>query len=111
MAEFADCDITMEEVSNMGSSMMTTSDGYEVILQSTQYDDLKAASDKIVNELTASSEVTRVHSTLENAAPLIKIDVDPVKAAAEGLSPVQVAGMVNTMLKRKHCHDVKGQWQ
>ena len=82
----------------MGSSMMTTSDGYEVILQSTQYDDLKAASDKIVNELTASSEVTRVHSTLENAAPLIKIDVDPVKAAAEGLSPVQVAGMVNTML-------------
>ena len=62
--------------------MMTTSDGYEVILQSTQYDDLKAASDKIVNELTASSEVTRVHSTLENAAPLIKIDVDPVKAAA-----------------------------
>jgi multidrug efflux pump subunit AcrB len=98
MAEFADCDITMEEVSNMGSSMMTTSDGYEVILQSTQYDDLKAASDKIVNELTASSEVTRVHSTLENAAPLIKIDVDPVKAAAEGLSPVQVAGMVNTML-------------
>ena len=82
----------------MGSSMMTTSDGYEVILQSTQYDDLKAASDKIVNELTASSEVTRVHSTLENAAPLIKIDVDPVKAAAEGLSPAQVAGMVNTML-------------
>ena len=69
-----------------------------MILQSTQYDDLKAASDKIVNELTASSEVTRVHSTLENAAPLIKIDVDPVKAAAEGLSPVQVAGMVNTML-------------
>lgn len=98
MAEFADCDITMEEVSSMSSSMMTTSDGYEVILQSTQYDDLKAASDKIVNELTASSEVTRVHSTLENAAPLIKIDVDPVKAAAEGLSPVQVAGMVNTML-------------
>jgi multidrug efflux pump subunit AcrB len=98
MAEFADCDITMEEVSNMGSSTMTTSDGYEVILQSTQYDDLKAASDKIVNELTASSEVTRVHSTLENAAPLIKIDVDPVKAAAEGLSPAQVAGMVNTML-------------
>ena len=98
MAEFADCDITMEAASTMSSSLMSTSDGYEVILQSTQYDDLKAASDKIVNELTASDEVTRVHSTLENAAPLIKIDIDPVKAAAEGLSPVQVAGMVNTML-------------
>lgn len=98
MAQFADCDITMEAVSTSSSSMMSTTDGYEVILESTQYDDLKAASDKIVNELTARPEVTRIHSTLENAAPLIKIDIDPVKAAAEGLSPVQVAGMINTML-------------
>ena len=43
-------------------------------------------------------EVTRVHSTLENAAPVLKIEIDPVQASAEGLSPVQTAGLINTML-------------
>ncbi len=37
-------------------------------------------------------------STLENAAPVVKIHVDPVQAAAEGLTPMQVAGSVNQIL-------------
>lgn len=97
MAQIPDCDITMEASSMMGSMMMTT-DGFQVILESTQYDSLKEASDQIVKQLTDRGEVTRVHSTLENAAPVIKIDIDPIQASAEGLSPVQTAGMINTML-------------
>lgn len=97
MAQIPDCDITMES-SSMMSSMMGSTEGFEVILKSTQYDNLKEASDSIVKQLIDRGEVTRVHSTLENAAPLVKIDIDPIQAAAEGLSPVQVAGMVNTML-------------
>ena len=97
MAQIPDCDITMT-ASSMMSSMMNTNSGFEVILQSTQYDSLKAASDSIVEQLTDSAEVTRVHSTLENAAPIVKINIDPVQASAEGLSPVQVAGLINTML-------------
>lgn len=91
-----DCNITLSEVSAM--SMMTASDQFEVILQSTQYDDLKEVSDDIVNDLIERREVTKVHSTLENAAPLVKVDVDPVKAAAEGLAPIQIASAVNNML-------------
>ncbi len=97
LAAIPDCNITMT-TSNMMGSMMTTVSGFEVILQGTQYDEVKESSDTIVAQLTARPEVTKVHSTLENAAPLIKIDIDPFKAAAEGLSPVQIAGMVNTML-------------
>lgn len=97
MAQVPDCDITMES-SNMMSSMMGSNGGFEVILKSTQYDSLKDASDSIVQQLIDRGEVTRVHSSLENAAPLVKIDIDPILAAAEGLSPVQVAGMVNTMI-------------
>lgn len=97
MAQIPDCDITMES-SSMMSSMMATASGFEVILESTQYDNLKEASDRIVEQLTERGEVTRVHSTLENAAPVIKIEIDPVQAAAEGLSPVQTAGLINTML-------------
>ena len=92
-----DCDITLSASSMMGS-MMTIGDGFEVILKSTQYDSLKQVSDNIVKQLTDRPEVTRVHSTLENAAPLVKINIDPIKAAAEGLSPVQTAGIINTML-------------
>ena len=97
MAQIPDCDITMES-SSMMSSMMATTSGFQVILESTQYDKLKAASDSIVEQLMDRGEVTRVHSTLENAAPVLKIEIDPVQASAEGLSPVQTAGLINTML-------------
>ena len=88
----------MEAASTMGS-MMTTVQGFEVILHSADYDTVKDVSDRIVRELTDRPEVTKVHSSLENAAPRIKISLDPVQSAAEGLSPVQVAGMVNLMLE------------
>lgn len=91
------CNITMEE-SSTTSMMMTSADSYEIILQSTQYEELKQVSDQIVTELTARPDVTKVHSSLENASPLVKIDVDPVKAAAEGLAPVQIAGVINQMI-------------
>lgn len=100
MNAIPDCNITMRESSTV-SMMMGSSDSFEVILKSTRYDELKEASDQIVKELIARKDITKIHSSLENAAPLIKIDVDPVKAAAEGLAPVQVAGTVNMMLSGK----------
>ncbi len=95
--QIPDCNITVSS-SSMMSSMLAEVSGFEVILQSTDYDTLKASTDEMVDILTARPEVSKVHSTLENAAPIIKIDVDPIQAAAEGLSPVQVAGMINMML-------------
>lgn len=93
------CSITLEEQSDMNSSMMAnTEDTSEFILVSTDYDELKDVSDSIVKELQARPEITNVHSTLENAAPVVQIDVDPVKAAAEGTTPVQVASQVYMML-------------
>lgn len=78
--------------------MSVDNSSYELILRSTQYDDLKAVSDRIVEELKARPDLTRVHSSLENAAPVVKIHVDPIQAVAEGLTPVQVAGSINQTL-------------
>lgn len=99
LRQLTDCNITVTESSTV-SSMTGSSDSGQVeyILQSVQYDELKEAADAIVADMTARDDVTRVHSTLENAAPLVKIDVDPIKAAAEGLAPVQIASAVNQML-------------
>lgn len=96
MNRLKNCNIKME----VGSPIEITTDSsdYELILQSTQYDDLKKTSDLAVKDLMKRVDITKVHSTLENAAPVIKINVDPIKAAAEGLSPVQVAGTVRSML-------------
>ncbi len=109
MNAIPNCNITMQESSTV-SMMVGNNDRFEVILQSTQYDDLKAVSDQIVRELVAREDVSKVHSSLENAAPLVKIDIDPVKAAAEGLAPVQVAGTINMMLSGKEATtlDVNG---
>lgn len=98
LQNWSDCSITLEEQSSMGSMSMEGADSASYILVSTQYDDLKRVSDEIVEELQARPDITNVHSTLENDAPLVKISVDPIKAAAEGLSPVQVASQVYMMV-------------
>ncbi len=96
MNSLKNCNITLDVGSNMSSMQM--GDGYELILKSTQYDELKQTSDQIVKELMKRPEVTKVHSSLENAAPIVKISVDSVKAKAEGLTPVQIGQTVNNML-------------
>ena len=35
-----------------------------------------------------------VHSSAENAAPIVKVNVDPVQAEAIGMTPRNIAGMV-----------------
>lgn len=96
MAKVLGANITVKANSSM--SMMSSSGGVEYILRGTQYEELKQASDAICDELLGRSEVSRVHSTLENAAPVVKLDIDAVKAQAENITPMQVAGTVRNML-------------
>ena len=99
MQKWSDCSVSLESQSSLGSGMsMGNAEDLEYILVSTQYDDLKKASDEIVSELQKRPEATNIHSSLENSAPLVKINVDPVKAAAEGLSPTAVASQVYMMV-------------
>ncbi|MGN0157564.1 MAG: efflux RND transporter permease subunit [Brotaphodocola sp.] len=88
--------ISME--SSSSTAISSSSTDMEFILQSTDYDELKEASDAIVKELSLRPEVTKVHSTLENAAPVVKVDVDAVKANAENIMPIQVATTVSGMI-------------
>ena len=105
MNQVEGANITVDASSSM--SMMSSSDGVEYILQSTQYDDLKTASDQISDELLGRPEVVKVHSTLENAAPVVKLDIDSVKANAENITPVQIASTVNMMLSGKEATTIE----
>ena len=55
---------------------MSSGDSIEVDLQSTDYDTLKKAADDLVTELRKREDVMQVHSSVENAAPVIKVNVD-----------------------------------
>ena len=98
MQKWSDCSVSLESQNSMSTMSMGAAEDLEYILVSTQYDDLKKVSDEIVSELQKRSEATNIHSSLENSAPLVKINVDPVKAAAEGLSPTAVASQVYMMV-------------
>lgn len=81
----------------MSMSSGTSSD-VEVILNGPQLESLKSTADQMVSEMTTRPELIKVHSDLENAAPVIKVKVDPIKAAAEGIAPATVGGLLNSML-------------
>ena len=90
------CDITVEAYST--TSMMNTGNNFDLTLVDSDYDSLKDAADRITEGLINDPRVTRVNSSLANASPLIKVDIDPIAAGAEGLVPAQVAAGLNLML-------------
>ena len=92
-----DTNVTVEAYSQV-SAMMGSENEYSVELQSTNYDELKAVSDSVAEELSKRPELTKVHSSLENAASVVKVTVNPIKARAAGLTPAQVGGTLNNML-------------
>ncbi len=89
-------DISMDSASNMPA--LSEEHDLEYILESTQYDELKTISDQIAGELTERPEVTKVHTTLENAAPVVKVKVDAIKAKAENITPLQIAVAVRNTI-------------
>lgn len=96
MNQLPDCNVSLKSSSSM--SVVSDSNDFEVMLQGVQLDELKTTADQMVNELTGRPELIKVHSDLENAAPVIKVRVDPIKAAAEGIAPATVGGLLNSML-------------
>lgn len=93
---YTDCTITMESGSTSMSSMTTSN--IEIDIESVDYDAAKAVAQDMVEQLKAREDVTKVHSSVENAAPVIKVNIDPVKAQAEGLTPASIGGIIYSTL-------------
>lgn len=97
--------ITVKSVSdaNFGASDddVKTNEGYEVILKGADLQSLKEKSDALVSEMQKMESLTGIHSSLENAAPRLLVKVDPIKAAAEGLSPIALGQSLNSILGGK----------
>lgn len=95
---YKDCSVSIKQGSTMSSGALSSGDEIEVDLQSTDYDALKAASDQLVEGLREREDVMQVHSSIENAAPVVKVEVDLVKAQAEGLTPASIGSVIYSSL-------------
>ena len=97
--ELSDIENVSTEVT-AGSSMsfMQRTRGYETILTGTDYGELKELSDKIVSELISRDDVINIHSSFENNAPIVSIDVDPLMASRKGLTASSIGSAVNQTL-------------
>lgn len=90
--------ITMEQGSTTSSSSSSSTDEIEIDLQGTDYDTLKTAADGLVTELRKRDDVMQVHSSVENAAPVVKVHIDPVMAQSEGLTPASIGSSIYNSL-------------
>ncbi len=80
------------------TAMMNSGSGYSVSLECTDYDTLLAAGRRIADGLMMDERVTNVKSEILSSAPLLKLSIDPVQAAAEGFNPKQLAGNLYVMM-------------
>ena len=86
---------------SMSGGDYSNSNRYEIIIQGQELEELQQKSNELLSLLQRQNSLTGIHSSLENAAPLLQVKVDPIKAAAEGLSPIQIAQTLNTNLSGK----------
>ncbi len=92
----ANCDITVEAYSM--TSMLSEGGSFSLTLIGSDFDELSEVAGNITDLLMQDDRLTGVDNSLSNAAPLIKVNIDPVKATAEGLNAAQVASSLYTMM-------------
>lgn len=105
LQQFRDCTITLSNGSTTGMPSMSSSD-IKIVLQGTDYDELKEASEEFADELRTRNDITKIHTTLDNGAPVVKVKVDPVKANAEGLLPAAVGSTLYSSLSGVETGDI-----
>lgn len=106
LSDIQNCNITVSASSSM--SMMSSADeDYEVILKGTDYEELKSVSSQIVSELSERSDVKKIHSDTENAAPVVEIRVNALKAQAAGLSAASIGRNVRNLISGIEATDIE----
>lgn len=95
---YKDMSVTLAQGSTTMSSSMSGGDAIEIDLKSTDYPALKKAANDLTEQLRKREDVMQVHSSLENAAPVVKVDIDPVSAQAEGLTPAGIGSVIYSNL-------------
>ena len=98
--DVVDCAVSISNYSTSGSSNMRNDarDTVRNIIESSDYDRLMEVNTKIAKELSKRQDITQVTTSLDNSAPYIKVALDPILTAAEGLTPATVGGSIYNIM-------------
>ncbi len=86
------------QVSSQMSAMMTTGAGALITLESTDLDDMKEAVNLLEDSIWSIPGVLNVSNSAGETATQIRVVVDPLDAMSHGMTPVQVAGALYSMI-------------
>lgn len=100
------CEITVEASSSLGMSILGGSNTYEVALESRNLEDLKEACRQVTDAVSKVPGVISASDSLADAATKAEIVVDPIRAAAAGLTPELASGMIYSMMSGQDVMDV-----
>lgn len=100
LSNVTSCTIELSSYSTSAVSMfaMPNDDKYEIFIQGSEFKYIKETKDRIVKLLEQRNDCGNISTTLDNGAPRIKVEIDPILAASEGFTPAQVGGLLYNTL-------------
>lgn len=103
-----DCTVNVSNYSTSFTSSFTMTDQsqYEVLLESSDYDKLKEVNTEIVKKLEQRKDISNITTYMDNDAPVVKLYIDPILAAAEGFTPAQVGQLLNYTVSGVELYDM-----
>ncbi len=100
------CEISVASSSSMGMSGMGGGNTYDVALEGNDLEKLKEACRIVSNAVTQADGVISATSSFADAATKAEIVIDPIKAAAAGMTPQMASGMIYSMMSGSDAMDV-----
>ncbi len=92
------CEISVAASSSMGITSLGGGNTYEVAFEGTNLEDLEAALLEVDNIVMNVDGVISSSSSMGNTASRVKVDIDPINAAANGLTPAMIGSSLNTAI-------------
>lgn len=100
------CEITVSSSSSLGMSSMGGGNTYDVSMESRDLEKLKEACRQVTDAVVGVDGVISATHSLADAATKAEIVIDPIKAAAAGLTPQAASGTIYSMMSGKDAMDV-----
>jgi len=85
-------------VSSQMSSMMSAGSGAQVDFASTNLDDIKEVVSSVQEQAWTIPDVLNVSSSAGETSTQVRVNIDPLNAMAHGMTPVQAAGGLYSMI-------------
>lgn len=107
LKEYEDsCEISVASASSSGMSGMSGGNTYDVSLESRDLEKLKEACRQISDAVVSVDGVISATHSLADAATKAEIVIDPIKAAAAGLTPQAASGTIYSIMSGTDAMDV-----